>query len=125
WYHTPDLNQVMTGSVEDIREARIIINLLSELKEQLKGFNLVVSKDNQQIAVALTPLADDQTPPFQSLKMIFSQTSLALIETRMVDLFANEIVITYKWKSGPDKALSLSHFTFIPPAGCDIMPLGQ
>ncbi len=125
WYHTPDLNQVMTGSVKDIREARIIINLLSELKEQLKGFNLVVSKDNQQIAVALTPLADDQTPPFQSLEMIFSESSLALIETRMVDLFANNIVITYKWKSGPDPALPLSHFTFILPAGCDIMPLGQ
>ena len=125
WYHTPDLNQVMTGSVKDIREARIIINLLSELKEQLQGFNLVVTKENQQIAVALSPLADDQTPPFESLKMFFSESSLALVETRMVDLFANKIVITYKWKSGPDKALPLSRFTFVPPAGCDVMPLGQ
>ncbi len=125
WYHTPDLNQVMIGSVKDIREARIIINLLSELKEQLQGFNLVVTEENQRTAVALSPLADDQTPPFQSLEMIFSETSLALIETRMVDLFANKIVITYKWKSGPDQALPLSHFTFVPPAGCDIMPLGQ
>ena len=125
WYHTPDLNQVMIGSVKDIREARIIINLLSELKKELKGFNLVVTNENQQIAVALSPLADDQTPPFQSLKMTFSQSSLALIETRMVDLFANEIVITYKWKSGPDQALPLSHFTFVLPAGCDVMPLGQ
>ena len=125
WYHTPDLNQVMTGSVKDIKEARIIINLLSELKEQLKGFKLVVTKENQQIAVALSPLADDQAPPFQSLEMVFSESTLALIETRMVDLFANKIVITYKWKSGPDKALPLSHFTFVLPAGCDIMPLGQ
>ena len=125
WYHTPDLNQVMIGLVKDLREARIIINLLSELKEQLQGFNLVVSKENQQIVVALSPLADDQTPPFQSLKMTFSQSSLALIETQMVDLFANKIVITYGWKSGPDQALPLSHFTFVPPAGCDIMPLGQ
>ncbi len=125
WYHTPDLNQVMTGSVKDIKEARIIINLLSELKEQLQGFNLVVTKENQQIAVALSPLAGDQTPPFQSLEMIFSESSLALVETRMVDLFANKIVITYKWKSGPDPALPLSHFTFVLPAGCDIMPLGQ
>ena len=125
WYHTPDLNQVMTGSVKDIKEARIIINLLSELKEQLQGFNLVVTKENQQIVVALSPLADDQAPPFQSLEMVFSESSLALVETRMVDLFANKIVITYKWQSGPDQALPLSHFTFVLPAGCDIMPLGQ
>ena len=125
WYHTPDLNQVMTGSVKDIKEARILINLLAELKEQQERFRLAVSEKNEQIVVDLLPLADDQAPPFQSLKMIFSASSLALIETRMVDLFANKIVITYKWKSGPDQALPLSHFIFVPPAGCDIMPLGQ
>ena len=125
WYYTPDLNQVMTGSVKEIKEARIIINLLSELKAQPKKFDLVVSEKNERIEVELSPLAGDQAPPFQNLKMIFSESSLTLIETRMVDLFANEIVITYKWQSGPDKALPLSHFTFVPPAGCDIMPLGQ
>ena len=87
WYHTPDLNRVMTGSVKDIKEARIIINLLSELKEQLKGFNLVVSRKNQQIAVALSPLAEDQAPPFQSLEMIFSESSMAHIDTPMVYIF--------------------------------------
>ncbi|MCD6293263.1 MAG: outer membrane lipoprotein chaperone LolA [Deltaproteobacteria bacterium] len=125
WYHTPDLNQVMVGSVKDIKEARIIVNLLSEIKEELKGLNLLVTKSNKQITVVLSPLANDQAPPFQNLEMIFSESSLALIETRMVDLFANKIVITYRWKSGPDKALPRSHFTFILPAGCDVMPLGQ
>ncbi len=125
WYHTPELNQVMTGSVKEIKEARIIINLLSELKVQPKRFHLVVSKKNERIVVELTPLAEDQAPPFQNLKMIFSELSLSLVETQMVDLFENKIVITYKWKSGPDQALPASHFTFVPPAGCDIMPLGQ
>ena len=125
WYYTPDLNQVMTGSVKDIKEARIIINLLSELKVQPEKFDLLISKKNERVEVELTPLAGDQAPPFQSLKMIFSATSYELLETQMVDLFANKIVLTYKWLSGPDKALPLSHFTFVPPVGCDIMPLGQ
>ena len=125
WYYTPDLNQVMTGSVKDIKEARIIINLLSELKTQPHKFDLVVSKQGEKVEVELSPLPGDQAPPFQNLKMIFLASSYALVETRMVDLFANKIVITYKWQSGPDEALPLTHFTFVPPAGCDIMPLGQ
>ncbi len=125
WYYTPDLNQVMTGSVKEIKEARIIINLLSELKAQPEKFDLVITQKEERVTVELSPLAGDQAPPFQNLKMIFSASAYALIETQMVDLFANKIVITYKWQSGPDKALPLSHFTFVPPAGCDIMPLGQ
>ena len=125
WYYTPDLNQVMTGSVKDIKEARIIVNLLSELKAQPDKFKLVVTKKSDRIEINLTPLAGDQAPPFQDLKMTFSASSYELAETRMVDLFANKIVITYKWQSGPEKTLPLSHFTFVPPVGCDIMPLGQ
>ncbi|MBN2808253.1 MAG: outer membrane lipoprotein carrier protein LolA [Deltaproteobacteria bacterium] len=125
WYYTPDLNQVMTGSVKDIKEARIIINLLSELQLQAEKFKLAVTKVDDRIVVELAPLANDPAPPFQKLEMIFSAASYMLAETRMVDLFANEIVITYKWQSGPDKALPRSFFTFIPPAGCDMMPLGQ
>ena len=75
--------------------------------------------------VALLPLSDDKAPAFQNLKIIFAADSLMLKETRMEDLFANKIVITYKWKSGPDPALPAAHFSFQPPAGCDVMPLGQ
>ncbi len=125
WYYTPDLNQVMTGNLKDIKEARVIVNLLAKLQSQPKGLELALTRNGNLITVTLLPLSDDKAPAFQSLKIVFAADSLMLEETRMEDLFANKIVITYKWKSGPDPALPAAQFSFTPPAGCDIMPLGQ
>ncbi|HDS17027.1 MAG TPA: outer membrane lipoprotein carrier protein LolA [Proteobacteria bacterium] len=125
WYHSPDLNQVMVGTVKEIKEARIIINLLAEIKANPQGFKLTVNEIDELITVELRSLAENQAPPFQKLKMVFARDSLQLQETMMVDLFANRIDISYKWLSGPDPSLPPAFFTFVPPAGCDVMPLGQ
>ena len=125
WYYTPDLNQVMVGKIKDIKEARVIVNLLAKLKSEQKSLRLDLSRSGNLITVVLLPLSDDKAPAFQSLQIIFAADSLMLHETRMEDLFANKIVITYNWKSGPDPVLPAAHFSFIPPAGCDVMPLGQ
>ncbi len=125
WYYTPDLNQVMTGNINDIKEARVIINLLAKLKSEPKGLQLELSRNDNLVTVALLPLSNDKAPAFQNLKIVFVADSLMLKETRMEDLFANRIVIAYNWKSGPDPVLPAAHFSFQPPAGCDVMPLGQ
>jgi outer membrane lipoprotein carrier protein len=125
WYYTPDLNQVMVGKIKDIKEARVIVNLLARLKSEQRGFRLALSRSNSLITVALSPLTSDQAPAFQNLKIIFSAASLMLRETQMIDLFANTITIKYKWKSGPDPVMAITHFSFVPPTGCDVMPLGQ
>ncbi len=125
WYYTPDLNQVMTGAVKDIREARIIISLLAEIKSEIKGFALEVERNEGQVAITLRPATGAESPPFESLKMIFARPSLNLRRTELVDLFANRITITYRWTSGPDPALPRARFMFVPPPGCDVMPLGQ
>jgi outer membrane lipoprotein carrier protein len=125
WYYTPDLNQVMVGKIKDIKEARVIVNLLAKLKAEPKNLKLHLSREDNLITVVLLPLDGDKAPAFQNLKIIFAADTLMLLETRMEDLFANKIVISYKWKSGPDPILPAAHFSFIPPAGCDVMPLGQ
>lgn len=125
WYYTPDLNQVMVGKIKDIKEARVIVNLLAKLKSEPKNLRLDLSRSGNLITAALLPLSADKAPAFQSLKIIFAADTLMLKETQMEDLFANRIVIKYKWKSGPDPLLPAAHFSFIPPAGCDVMPLGQ
>ncbi len=125
WYYTPDLNQVMVGKIKDIKEARVIVNLLAKLKSEPKNLRLDLSRSDNFITVALLPLSIDKAPAFQKLKIIFAADTLMLQETQMEDLFANRIVITYEWKSGPDPVLPTAHFSFIPPAGCDVMPLGQ
>jgi len=125
WYYTPDLNQVMVGKIKDIKEARVIVNLLAKLKSEPKNLRLDLSRSGNLITVVLLPLSADKAPAFQNLKIIFAADTLMLHETQMEDLFANSIVITYKWKSGPDPVLPAAHFKFIPPAGCDVMPLGQ
>jgi len=125
WYYTPDLNQVMVGKIKEIKEARVIVNLLAQLKSEPKKLQLGLSRSNNLITVVLLPLSDDKSPAFQNLKIIFAADTLMLQETQMEDLFANKIIITYKWKSGPDPVLPAAHFSFIPPAGCDVMPLGQ
>jgi outer membrane lipoprotein carrier protein len=125
WYYTPDLNQVMVGKIKDIKEARVIVNLLAKLKAEPKNLKLHLSREDNLITVVLLPLDGDKAPAFQNLKIIFAADTLMLLETRMEDLFANKIVISYKWKSGPDPILPAAHFSFIPPAGCDVMRLGQ
>lgn len=125
WYYTPDLNQVMVGKIDDIKEARVIVNLLAKLKSEPKNLRLDLSRNDNLITVVLLPLSNDKAPAFQNLKITFAADTLMLQETQMEDLFANKIVITYKWESGPDPALPAAHFSFIPPAGCDVMPLGQ
>ena len=125
WYYTPDLNQVMVGKIKDIKEARVIVNLLAKLKSEPKNLRLDLSRSDNLITVVLLPLSNDKAPAFQNLKIIFTADTLMLRETQMEDLFANSIVITYKWKSGPDPVLPAAHFSFIPPAGCDVMPLGK
>ncbi|NPA24519.1 MAG: outer membrane lipoprotein carrier protein LolA [Deltaproteobacteria bacterium] len=125
WYYTPDLNQVMTGAVKDIREARIIISLLAEIKSRIKGFDLTVEENEKQVMITLRPEKGAESPPFESLRMIFARPSLNLMTTELVDLFANRITIAYRWTSGPDPALPRARFMFVPPPGCDVMPLGQ
>ncbi|MCK5680613.1 outer membrane lipoprotein chaperone LolA [bacterium] len=125
WYYTPDLNQVMLGKVKEIKEARVLVNLLAKLKPVQKGLQLELNRTSDRLAVKLQPQIEDKAPPFKSLEIIFSAADLMLKETRMEDLFANKIVITYKWESGPDPTLPAAHFSFIPPQGCDVMPLGQ
>ncbi len=125
WYYTPDLNQVMVGKVDDIREARVLVNLMAKLQLKQKGFRLELRRSNDLITVALTPLSNDKAPPFQSMAMIFSTADYTLQETRMEDLFANKIVITYTWENTSHSALPGVEFSFTPPSGCDIMPLGQ
>jgi len=56
WYYTSDLNQVMTGSVKDIKEARIIVNLLSRLDNRIEGFNLETRRDKNRLVLILVPL---------------------------------------------------------------------
>ncbi len=125
WYYTPDLNQVMIGKVDDIREARVLINLMAKIQLEQKGFHIDLSRDQDRVVVTLTPPTGDQAPPFQSMAMIFSASDHSLQETRLEDLFANKIVITYSWESASHPALPGVEFTFTPPAGCDIMPLGR
>ena len=125
WYYTPDLNQVMVGKVDDIREARVPVNLMAKLQLKQKGFHLELSRSKDLITVSLTPVADDKTPPFQSMAMIFSASDYSLQETRMEDLFANKIVISYAWENTSHPALPGVEFSFKPPAGCDVMPLGK
>ncbi len=125
WYYTPDLNQVMVGKIKDIKEARVIVNLLAKLKSEPENLRLDLSRSGNLVTVVLMPLSTDKTPAFKNLKIIFAADTLLLKETQMEDLFANRIVITYTWKSGPDPVLPAAHFSFIPPAGCDVMPLGQ
>ncbi len=125
WYYTPDLNQVMIGKVNDIREARVLLDLMAKLKLEQKGFRLNLSRDRDLVVVTLTPLSGDQAPPFQSMAMVFSASDYSLVETRMEDLFANKIVITYNWESSSHPDLPGVDFSFTPPAGCDIMPLGR
>ncbi len=125
WYYTPDLNQVMVGKIDDIREARVLVNLMAKLQLKQKGFRLELRRSNDLITVALTPLSNDKAPPFQSMAMIFSTADYTLQETRMEDLFANKIVITYTWENTSHSALPGVEFSFTPPSGCDIMPLGQ
>jgi outer membrane lipoprotein carrier protein len=125
WYYTPDLNQVMTGAVKDIREARIIISLLAEIDRQIEGFNLTVEEHEKQVAVTLRPKTGTESPPFESLRMVFARPTLNLLTTELVDLFANRITIAYRWTSGHDPALPRARFMLVPPAGCDVMPLGQ
>ena len=125
WYYTPDLNQVMVGKIKDIKEARVIVNLLAKLKSEPKNLQLDLSRSGNLVTVVLLPLSAEKAPAFQNLKIIFAADTLMLQETQMEDLFANKIIITYKLKSGPDPVLPTAHFSFIPPAGCDVMPLGQ
>ncbi|MBN2707118.1 MAG: outer membrane lipoprotein carrier protein LolA [Deltaproteobacteria bacterium] len=124
WYHTPSLKQVMVGKVKDIKEARIIVNLLSEIGETGAGYQVKVSREADLIAVSLRPVAGEQSPPFEEFRLLFTEKELRLKESRMVDLFGNRIVINYKWQESPAAApLPKAHFVFVPPAGCDIMPL--
>jgi len=125
WYYTPDLNQVMVGRVDDIKEARVLVNLMAKLRLKQEGFHLSLSRGNGLITVELTPASTDKAPPFQSMAMVFSATDYTLQETRMEDLFANKIVITYTWESASHPALPGVKFSFTPPAGCDVMPLGR
>ena len=125
WYYTPDLNQVMVGKVDDIKEARVLVNLMAKLQLKQEGFHLSLYRSNGLITVELIPSSADEAPPFQSMAMVFSATDYTLRETRMEDLFANKIVITYTWESASHPALPGVEFTFTPPPGCDVMPLGR
>ncbi len=125
WYYTPDLNQVMTGSVKDMKEARIIVNLLSRLNGQVEGFDLEVSRGKQRLKLVLVPKKGVEAPPFERLEIYFSEPDLNLTETRLVDLFANRIAITYRWDGPLTRPRPQAFFMFVPPKGCDVMPLGQ
>ena len=125
WYYTPDLNQVMTGSVKDIKEARIIVNLLSRLDNRIEGFNLETRRDKNRLVLILVPKKEVEAPPFERLEIYFSEPDLNLMETRLVDLFANRIAITYRWDGHPGKPRPQAFFMFVPPPGCDVMPLGR
>jgi len=95
------------------------------LKSESKNLRLDLNRSGNLITVVLLPLNNDKAPAFQNLKIIFTADTLMLRETQMEDLFANRIAITYKWKSGPAPVLPVAHFSFVPPAGCDVMPLGK
>jgi outer membrane lipoprotein carrier protein len=124
WYYTPDLNQVMTGAVKDIREARIIVRLLSEIRPELEGLDLVLARRGEKLVLSLSP-KKGAAAPFEKMEMIFAADNLNLSETRMLDLFGNRIVITYHWEGKAGKPWPRARFRFVPPKGCDIMPLGQ
>ena len=125
WYYTPDLNQVMTGSVEDIKEARIIVNLLSRLDNQVEGFVLETYRTAKRLVLVLVPKKENQAPPFEKLEIYFAEPDMNLMETRLVDLFGNRIAITYRWEGPPTAPRPQAFFMFVPPKGCDIMPLGR
>jgi len=125
WYYTPDLNQVMTGSVKEMKEARIIVNLLSRLDSKVEGYDLKTARTGRRLVLSLVPRKGAEAPPFEKLEVYFSEPGLQLTETRLVDLFANRIAITYRWDGPPGKPRPKAFFMFVPPKGCDVMPLGQ
>lgn len=123
WYHNPDLNQVMTGKVKDIKEARVIVNLLSEIREAADNYQIRISRGVSVLTLKLLPVKGSGSPSFESLELLFKPDDLRLRQSRMTDLFGNLIEITYNWSSGPDPSLPQTYFVFTPPAGCDIVPL--
>ena len=122
-YYTPELNQLMKGEVQNIKEARVIVNLLSELDEKAGSYRIECQNQADKITVTLEPATGNDSPPFEKFSLIFNPDELLLQESRMTDLFGNLIVINYKWTSTWQAPLPRSHFMFVAPPGCDIMPL--
>ncbi len=124
WYYTPDLNQVMTGAVKDVREARILVRLLSEVRPETEGMKLVCRRAGKRVLLSLSPLVAGGAP-FARMELVFNPATLELLESRMLDLFDNRIVITYRWDAVSAESWPRSRFRFVPPKGCDVMPLGN
>ena len=128
WFYDASLEQVMVGDVAQMTEARLMMHLLTHL-EKLEDDYLVkvsASADDSTIRVSLSPrAAEGEGRPFTALQLIFAKQTLKLVESRLTDLFANEITIKYTWKKPSGNKLPADFFSFVPPPGTEIVPLAQ
>lgn len=128
WFYDASLEQVMVGEVAQVTEARLMMHLLTNLEKLQDDFQVSVKEtvDKPVIEVTLLPrAAEDEGRPFTTLQLFFAKQTLKLIKSRLTDLFANEITISYSWKPASGKKLPPGFFSFVPPPGTEIVPLGQ
>ncbi|MBN2332820.1 MAG: outer membrane lipoprotein carrier protein LolA [Deltaproteobacteria bacterium] len=130
WFYDEALRQVMVGQVARMMEARLMVNLLTNLERLQQDYRVVVGgapeENDPRILVALEPQTSDaEGKPFTRLQLYFDRLTLQLVESRMIDLFANEIIITYAWNLAAEQDLPATFFHFSPPPGTDVIPLSQ
>ena len=128
WFYDASLEQVMVGEVAQVTEARLMMHLLTNLEKLQDDYQVSVDEpaDKPVVKVALLPrAAEGKGRPFTSLELFFDRQSLQLVKSQLVDLFANEITITYTWKKPSGQPLPADFFRFNPPPGAEIVPLAQ
>ncbi|MBN2232074.1 MAG: outer membrane lipoprotein carrier protein LolA [Deltaproteobacteria bacterium] len=129
WFYDPGLNQVMVGEVAGLAETRLLVGLLRDLSRVAEDFSVTVtpaaaSDKHHRVELVPVPTAAGGRP-FERLTLEFDAGSLRLVESELFDAFGSRIVITYAWAATKPPSFPTGHFTFTPPSGTDVVPLGQ
>ncbi|MBW1644880.1 MAG: outer membrane lipoprotein carrier protein LolA [Deltaproteobacteria bacterium] len=127
WFYDADLQQVMIGKVASLMEARLMLRLLSQVASLERDYQVTVRHPGQgePISVRLVPREQGTAgKPFTSLELDFDPDTCWLRESRLVDLFANRIRITYRWQAQA-KPLPAGFFRFVVPPGTEVVPMGE
>ncbi len=126
WFYDADLQQVMVGKVASLMEARLMLRLLSQVETLEKDYLVTVRVPGGGAPVTIRLVPRDGVgagKPFTSLELDFAPETCWLQESRLVDLFANRIRITYRWQARP-QALPAGFFRFVAPPGTEMVPMG-
>jgi outer membrane lipoprotein carrier protein len=129
WFYDPGLNQVMVGATAGLAETRLLVGLLRDLSRMAADFSIVVTPaagagERHRVELVPKPTADGGRP-FERLILGFDAATLQLVESELFDAFGSRIVITYEWAATKPPPFPPGYFTFTPPPGADMVPLGR